>query len=108
MSRSLFEHMSDLELGKVAEEMADIYERAMAPSTDQVIAKMIHYGCPRGAAVQQMRHPGLALYGRQFYVDAEDAERGEPEAKARLEQTTEAWARQNEQIARQQRDHVLD
>lgn len=101
MKKTLLENLSDAELGVVAEEMADNYERAMAPSTGQVIAKMVHYGCPRSSAVQQMRHPGLALYGRQFYVDAEDAERGEPVAKERLERVTEAWARQNERMSKQ-------
>lgn len=93
--RSIFEHLSDAELGKVAEEMAVVYERIMAPSTQQVIAKMIHYGCPRHAAEMQMRQPGLALYARQFYIDAEDAEHGEPIAKERLERVCEAWGRQN-------------
>jgi hypothetical protein len=106
--RTLLEMLSDAELGIVAEEMATVYERAMEPSSAQVIAKMVHYGCPRRAAEQQMRHPGLALYARQFYVDAEDAEFGEPEAKARLERCQESWARLNEQMARAARDHVLD
>lgn len=107
MERTLIELLSDVELGQVADELADIYERAMAPSTDQVIAKMIHYGCPRKAAIEQLKHPGLALYARQFYVDAEDAERGEPIAKARLERTKEQWAAMNATIARQQGDAVL-
>jgi hypothetical protein len=106
VSRTLLEHLSDAELGQVAEEMADIYERAMAPSTYQVIAKMVHYGCPRGAAVQQMKHPGLALYGRQFYVDAEDAEHGDPDAKERLERVREAWSRLNRSKARAEGDDV--
>lgn len=107
MSRTLLEHLSDAELGEVAEDMADIYERAMAPSETQIIAKMIHYGCPRRAAEQQMAHPGLSLYARQFYVDAEDAEHGDPEAKARLERVQEAWARLNKAQAQQAQDDVL-
>lgn len=108
MERTLLEMLSDAELGHVAEEMADVYERAMAPSTQQVVAKLIHYGCPRRSAEMQMKHKGLALYARQFYVDAEDAEFGEPRAKERLERIRESWARQNEAIARQQQDHVLN
>lgn len=105
---TLFEMMSDAELGQVADQMADVYERAMAPSTMQVIAKMIHYGCPRRSAEMQMKHGGLALYARQFYVDAEDAEHGDPDAKKRVGEISEAWQRQNDAIARQQRDHVLN
>lgn len=100
MKNTLFELMSDAELGQVAEEMATAYERAMAPSDRQVIAKMVHYGCPRRAAEQQLKHGGLAMYARQFYVDAEDAEHGEPIAKERLERTTEAWAQTNEGMSR--------
>lgn len=107
MSRTLFEHLSDVELGQVAEEMADIYERAMAPSTRQVIAKMVHYDCPRRAAEQQMKHGGLALYARLFYVDAEDAERGDPEAKERLERCREAWGRLNRAQAARAGDDML-
>lgn len=98
--KTIFEQMSDAELGDVVEEMATTYERAMAPSTAQVIAKMVHYGCPRHDAEQQMKHGGLALYARQFYVDAEDAEHGEPHAKARLEKVREAWARRNAALSK--------
>jgi hypothetical protein len=108
VAKTLLEMMSDAELGVVADEMAGIYERAMSPSEMQIIAKMVHYGCPRQAAQQQMNHPGLALYARQFYVDAEDAEHGDPDAKERVEKCREAWSRLNAQIARAAKDHVLD
>lgn len=106
MARTLLEHLSDAELGQVAEEMADVYERAMRPSDAQIIAKMVYYGCPRKAAERQMKHSGLSLYARQFYVDAEDAEHGDPEAKKRLEQIKAGWRGLNEQTARRAQDYV--
>jgi hypothetical protein len=82
---------SDDELDAMAEQMAQNVERMRAASERDVIAAMIECGCPRRDAEQQLKHSGLAVFARQFYLDYLDAQLGNSEAKQRLERVREGW-----------------
>lgn len=91
------ERYTDAELNAIAEEMAVNYERLMEAKESDVIAAMVGCGCTEHAAREQLKHPQLGLYARQFYLDYVDMNFGNVEAKRRVEKCRESWGRLSRQ-----------
>jgi hypothetical protein len=87
----VIQDLSDSELNQLAEEMASNYERMWEAKDSDVIAAMVECGCTQIAAVEQLKHEGLAVYARQFYLDWQDAMLGNAVAKARVERCKAMW-----------------
>lgn len=87
-----YEQLSDEELDTLVREAVDIRFRMAMLRPEQVAAKMIEHGCPADAAYQQVKLRGLRQFAAKFYLDCEDAERGDSEAKRRVEFVEAGWA----------------
>jgi hypothetical protein len=86
-----YEHLSDAELHELTGEAADLQLRMSQLVAGEVAARMNEHGCPLLAAHRTVKHPLLAPSCYRFYLDCEDAERGDPEAKARVEIMERGW-----------------
>lgn len=92
--------ISDSEANALVDEAIDLRNRLSWPTDAEVIRCMIDNGCPPKDAERQVTASRkatsqyLGMFARKFYVDVQDAAKGDPEAKARVEHVREAWGRQ--------------
>lgn len=89
--------LSEVEKDLLAEQLAANWERLWAPTDNEVIRCLVDHGMPRKHAQVQVTGAGhqMAVFARQFYVDAADAKLGDPEAKERVERCREMWGKMN-------------
>lgn len=85
--------LSDPELAALVAAAADIRTRMALLSPGECAETLISHGMPRRAAYEQVRTPGLRFFAAKFKLDCEDAEKGDPQARARVEYCEEEWAR---------------
>jgi hypothetical protein len=94
-----FSKLTDVELDLIAEELAGTVERMQNVTDSEAIRCMIDNGCPARDAAEQVKHPQLGVFARQFYVDCQDARLGNAEARAKVEAVREGWAKMNKALA---------
>jgi len=84
-----------------------------AYTDNELIANLVAHGNPRWSAEQLRNNPPLRLIATKFFIDCEDAARGDREAKQRVDFIRAQWeaARREELIAddpTRQYQHIVD